>query len=142
MQLEVDSIVEGRVTGITKFGAFVELPDGSTGMVHISEVASSYVTEISDFLTHNQKVMVKILLIGDDGRISLSIKRAQEQQENKQKGTVARPDNLEWKSSCKEGLSFEDMMSKFKQSSEEKISDLKRVIDSKRGGSSRRGSYR
>lgn len=76
MQLEVGSVVEGKVTGITKFGAFVELPDGKTGMVHISEVAPTYVKEIRDFVTENQTVKVKILSIGDDGKVSLSMKKA------------------------------------------------------------------
>ena len=76
MQLEVGSVVEGKVTGITKFGAFVELPDGKTGMVHISEVAPTYVKEIRDFVTENQTVKVKILNIGEDGKVSLSMKKA------------------------------------------------------------------
>ena len=81
MSLSVGSIVEGKVTGITNFGAFVELPENKTGMVHISEVASVYVKEIKDFVTVGQVVKVKVLTIGDDGKISLSIKRAQENQE-------------------------------------------------------------
>ena len=76
MQLEVGSIVEGKVTGITKFGAFIELPGGRTGMVHISEVAPTYVKEIKDHISENQMVKVKILNIGEDGKVSLSIKRA------------------------------------------------------------------
>ena len=76
MQLEVGSILEGRVTGITKFGAFIELPGGKTGMVHISEVASSYVKEISDYLSMNQMVKVKIIGITPEGKVSLSIKQA------------------------------------------------------------------
>lgn len=76
MQLEVGAILEGKVTGITKFGAFVELPGGKTGMVHISEVAPTYVKEIRDYVTENQTVKVKILNIGEDGKISLSMKKA------------------------------------------------------------------
>lgn len=68
MQFEVGSIVEGKVTGITKFGAFVDLGSGKSGMVHISEIASTYVKEIRDYLTENQTVNVKILSIGEDGR--------------------------------------------------------------------------
>ena len=68
MQLEVGAILEGKVTGITKFGAFVELPEGKTGMVHISEVAPTYVKEIRDYLTENQQVKVKVLSISDEGR--------------------------------------------------------------------------
>ena len=75
MQLEVGSILEGRVTGITKFGAFIELPGGKTGMVHISEVASSYVKEITDYLSMNQMVKVKIIGITPEGKVSLSISR-------------------------------------------------------------------
>ena len=70
MQLEVGSILEGRVTGITKFGAFIELPGGKTGMVHISEVASSYVKEITDYLSMNQMVKVKIIGITPEGKVS------------------------------------------------------------------------
>lgn len=76
MQHEVGTIVEGKVTGITKFGAFVELEGGSVGMVHISEISQSYVNDISDHLKEQQIVKVKILNIGEDGKISLSIKRA------------------------------------------------------------------
>lgn len=76
MQHEVGSIVEGKVTGITKFGAFVELEGGSVGMVHISEVSQSYVNDISEYLKEGETVKVKILNVGDDGKISLSIKRA------------------------------------------------------------------
>ena len=79
MQLEVGSILEGKVTGITKFGAFVELPGGKVGMVHISEVAPTFVKEIRDFVKENQVVKVKILSIGEDGKVSLSMKKAMEQ---------------------------------------------------------------
>ena len=76
MQLEVGMVLEGKVTGITKFGAFIELPGGKTGMVHISEVAPTFVKEIRDFVTENQTVKVKVLTVGEDGKISLSIKKA------------------------------------------------------------------
>ena len=79
MQLEVGTIVEGKVTGFTSFGAFIDLGEGKKGLVHISEVANEYVKEIGDHLTVGQEVKVKILSIGDDGKISLSIKRAQPQ---------------------------------------------------------------
>ena len=78
MQLEVGSILEGKVTGITKFGAFVELPGGKVGMVHISEVAPTFVKEIRDFVKENQVVKVKVLSISDDGKVSLSMKKAME----------------------------------------------------------------
>ena len=63
MQLEVGAILEGKVTGITNFGAFVDLGDGKTGMVHISEVAPTFVREIREYVTENQTVKVKILSI-------------------------------------------------------------------------------
>lgn len=76
MQLEVGKIYEGKVTGITKFGAFVELDKDTTGMVHISEVANTFVSEIKDFLQEGQTVKVKVLSLGEDNKISLSIKKA------------------------------------------------------------------
>lgn len=162
MQLEVGSILEGKVTGITKFGAFVELPGGKTGMVHISEVAPTFIKEIRDFVTENQTVKVKVLSIGEDGKISLSMKKAldpaqQQPQRREQRGgngpraprqprpaavSPGRPGNYEWQSRRNEGGSFEDMMSRFKQSSDEKMSDLKRAVESKRGGFSRHNNPR
>ena len=77
-KLEVGAIFEGKVTGITKFGAFVDLGNGKTGMVHISEVAPVFVKEIRDFVTEGQTVKVKIIGINEDGKISLSMKKADE----------------------------------------------------------------
>ncbi len=132
MQLEVGNILEGTVTGITKFGAFVELEPGTTGMVHISEVSSTFVKDISEHLQQNQVVKVKVLSIGEDGKISLSIKRANEAKNpppQPRKNTRFDNDRPPQK---KEPLSFEEMMSKYKQSSEEKMSDLRRFMDNKR----------
>ena len=153
MQLEVGKIVEGKVTKITNFGAFVNLGDGVTGMVHISEVASTYVKEISDYLKENQIVKVMVLNIGDDGKIGLSIKRTQETKTPPARQQGQRPyranrenpstqinPKAEWTPKKQQPLSFEDMLSKFKQSSDEKMSDLKRTMDGKRGSYSRRGS--
>lgn len=132
-QLEAGAIVSGKVTGITKFGAFVDLGEGQTGMVHISEVAPSFVENIADFITMGQTVKVKVLAIGDDGKISLSIKRAQDRERGERKFTprkpVAppeRPTGSEWSARRSDSMSFEDMMSKFKQTSDDKFSDLKR----------------
>lgn len=164
MAVEVGNILEGKVTGITDFGAFVDLPDGKSGMVHISEVAPTYVNKIADHLTEGQTVKVKVLNIAENGKISLSIKKAmdnpnrsertdrsdkRERRErdgersrdnrnsrgnkrfdnrNRQPAPpVTGPGNFEWQSPRKnENASFEDLMSKFKQTSEEKFSDLKR----------------
>jgi S1 RNA binding domain protein len=144
MQLEVGNILEGKVTGITKFGAFVELPGGRTGMVHISEVSSTYVKEISDYLKESQIVKVKILGIADDGKISLSIKKCQENAEAPppppRRPFQPRQENRGWqpkKQIPPENMTFEDMMAKFKQTSEDKMSDLKRGNEVRRY--SRRG---
>ena len=75
MELSVGSIVDGKVTGITKFGAFVALPEGKSGLVHISEIAYSYVNEVSDHLHEGQEVKVKIIGIDQANRINLSIKQ-------------------------------------------------------------------
>ena len=123
MQLEVGAVLEGKVTGITKFGAFVELPGGKTGMVHISEVAPTYVKEIRDYVTENQMVKVKVLSIGDDGQVSLSIKKAMEQPRGAARRLrlfPSRPGGFEWQSKSNGSGSFEDMMSRFKQTSDEK----------------------
>lgn len=153
MQLVVGNIVEGKVTGITKFGAFVELEDGKTGMVHISEVASTFVSEIKDFLSENQIVKVKILSIGEDGKISLSIKKAEpasaastQQQAIRppRPKRAAQPRTESWRGPkpVPEAQSFEDMMSRFKQNSDDKMSDLKKYMDGKRGTSGKRGQSR
>ncbi len=146
MQLEVGTVLEGKVTGITKFGAFVELPGGKTGMVHISEIAPTFVKEIHDFVTENQVVKVKILSISPDGKVSLSIKRVNEAPRAgggrpSSPRSAGRPGNFEWQPGRRsEPASFEDMMTKFKQTSDEKMSDLKRCMEAKRGGFSKRGS--
>ena len=167
MQLEVGKIYDGKVTGITKFGAFVELDKDTTGMVHISEVANTFVNDIKDHLTEGQEVKVKVLSVGEDKKISLSIKKALPAPERNggQRRPAARPaqggrpaaprqrkpyDRPEPQDLMRnpppvydagEGsrdAGFEDMLSRFKQSSEERMSDLKHVMDGKRRGASRR----
>ena len=146
MQLEVGAIVEGKVTGFTAFGAFVDLEDGKKGMVHISEVALEFVKDIKDHLTVGQAVKVKVISIAEDGKISLSIKKAMEQPKPafKPKNNAPKRNNANvWQGTAKpadnQPQSFESMMAKFKQESDEKMSDLKR--DSKHGGGyNRRGT--
>lgn len=145
MQLKVGAILDGKVTGITKFGVFVELPEGKTGLVHISEVAPVFVKEIRDYVKEDQKVKVKVLDVDDGGKISLSIKKAEEKKLENKKPTKKpiKHSNMDYQGFNKsndEPSSFEDMISKFKKTSDEKISDLKRARESKRGGFSRRGS--
>lgn len=135
MQLTVGQIVEGKITGITNFGVFVDLGNSLTGMVHISEVASTYVSEIREHVKENDVVKMKVLSIGEDGKISLSIKRAADpvKKDNTRSGRPpkerqkSQPDSsFVWTAAQPSGQSFEDMMNRFKQTSEEKFSDLKR----------------
>lgn len=78
MLLEVGAVLEGRVTGITAFGAFVALPEGKSGLIHISEVANTYVSDVHEFLSVGQTVKVRVLAVSPEGKISLSAKRAAE----------------------------------------------------------------
>ena len=149
MQLDVGKIYEGKVTGITKFGAFVELEPGTTGMVHISEVANTFVNEIKDHLAEGQTVKVKVLSVGEDGKISLSIKKAAEPKKepggkrpyNNNSG-VKRFDQQQKPQQEKAPMTpeaaFEDMLNKFKQNSEERMCDIKKNVDNKRKSQSRR----
>jgi S1 RNA binding domain protein len=141
MTLEVGAIVEGKVTGITKFGAFIELPGGKTGMVHISEVAATYVKEIRDFIQDNQMVRVKILAITPEGKVNLSIKRAIEQHRSAAAPRRAGPgDVAEFSRSSSGPQGFEEMLNRFKQASDDRMSDIRRNLDGKRGSySSRKG---
>ncbi len=141
MQLEIGKIYDGKVKGIAQYGAFVEIEGAGTGMVHISEIANSFVKDVKDYLTENQSVKVKVLSIGDDGKIGLSIKKAVEDAEEMPK-PAKRPERKPnvWEPKKKPPvteLGFEEMMARFKQNSEEKICALKRNTERKNG--SRRG---
>ena len=145
MQLEVGKIYEGKVTGITKFGAFVELEPGTTGMVHISEVANTFVNEIKDHLTEGQTGKVKVLAVNDDGKISLSIKKAVDNPPPRREFNNKRPYNnnggnkpQQEKAPQTPEAAFEDMLNKFKQNSEERMCDIKKNVDNKRRSQSRR----
>lgn len=128
MGFAIGDIVEGKVTGITGFGVFVDIGEGKSGMVHISEVARTYVNDIKDYVKVGDTVKMKVLTISDDGKISLSMKAAQEpRQHQKREFSSPKPDNsVVWAPRKSEPASFEDMMARFKQTSEEKMSDLKR----------------
>ena len=129
MGFSVGDILEGKITGITNFGVFVDIGDGKSGMVHISEVAQTYVNDINEHVKVGDTKKVKVLNIADDGKISLSIKRAEEPKPRQPRAprVAPKPDNsVVWTPKSQEGASFEDMMAKFKQTSEEKMSDLKR----------------
>ena len=128
MSIEVDSKLQGKVTGITNFGAFVELPNGSTGLVHISEVADSYVKDINEHFKVGDMVEVKVMNVGADGKIGLSIRRAKPESERPQRpqrprqgggrpgggrpSAAVRPEN------------FEQKMARFMKDSEERLINI------------------
>ena len=125
MQVQVGEILEGKVTGITGFGAFVEISEGVTGMVHISEVSNKYITDIKEVLKVNDTVKVKVLNVSEDNKISLSIKKAEERKQKNYTAPAKIDNSFVWTETKNEG-SFEDMMNRFKQTSDEKFSMLKR----------------
>ena len=147
MSIEVDSKLQGKVTGITKFGAFVELPDGSTGLVHISEVADNYVKDINDYYKVGDQVEVKVMNVEKDGKIGLSIKKAKDRPEPTQKShsnshsqrpRQGRPNDRNNNNARPEN--FESKMARFLKDSEDRLTSLKRNTESKRGGrGARRG---
>lgn len=128
MPLDVGAIVEGVVTGVTNFGAFVSLPDGKTGLVHISEIADAYVKDINEYVKKNDTVKVKVLSVDPSGKIGLSIKQA---------SPTYRPRNTQ--DFRRNRANFEDRLTRFMKESDERQADLRKATDSKRGG---RGSRR
>lgn len=136
MELAVGSIHEGKVTGITKFGAFVTLSGGKSGLVHISEVANTFVNDVHEHLQIGQDVKVKILNITDDGKLNLSIKRAEErpQQDRPQRRSAAPAREntsapvqqpVQQAARTSGNQSFEDRLKKFMQESDSRIADNK-----------------
>jgi S1 RNA binding domain protein len=128
MTLEVGAVFEGVVTGVTNFGAFVSLPNGKTGLVHISEIADAFVKDINEYVKKHDKVRVKVLSVDASGKIGLSIKQADPDYRPKSAAEVRRAK-----------IDFEDRLSRFLKESDERLADLKKNADSKRGG---RGSRR
>ncbi|PIU63531.1 MAG: RNA-binding protein S1 [Armatimonadetes bacterium CG07_land_8_20_14_0_80_40_9] len=129
MPLKIGDIVEGIVVGIKNFGAFVQLPEGKVGLVHISEVDDSFVEDIKLHLKERDKVKVKILSVSKDGKLDLSIRGAKP-------GAVPRKPRGEFTARGKEErtpLSFEDRLERFLKESEERQLDLKKNIEAKRG---------
>lgn len=162
MAIEVGNVFEGRVTGVKPFGAFVALPEGRVGMVHISEVSNEFVQDINTVLHDGDAVKVQVINIAPDGKIALSIKRllppAPRQPREGRGPAGPRPGGFRGRGPAREAaprvwqpkaparsdnLSFEDMMSRFKSQSEEKMADLDHETNNRRGGGyaprSRRG---
>jgi S1 RNA binding domain protein len=140
MELTVGSIVDGKVTGIMKFGAFVSLPEGRSGLVHISEIAYTYVSEVSDYLQVGQEVKVKIIGIDDNGRINLSIKKTAEPPARP--GRRSPPQGQPSAPAAPRSASFEDKLKQFMQDSDSKLSGVRQYSERssrRRGG--RSGGY-
>ncbi|MEQ8224396.1 MAG: S1 RNA-binding domain-containing protein [Candidatus Eremiobacterota bacterium] len=142
MSLEIGVIVEGKVVSITKFGAFIELPNGQTGLVHISEISSEYVKEVKDFLKKDDKVKVKVIGKNKKGKFDLSIKQAklpepgQEKPVQKKKfrpsGDGETRSSVSQSASRKPGVNFEEKLAQFLKDSEERQLDLKKNTEAKR----------
>ncbi len=140
MSIEVGSKVQGKVTGITNFGAFVELSEGSTGLVHISEVADNYVKDINEHLKVGDQVEVKVINVEKDGKIGLSIKKAKETQQPQRPRHNGPRNNRNDQRNQNKTENFEQKMNRFLKDSEDRLSSLKRNTESKRGGrGARRG---
>lgn len=156
MSIEVGNVIPGKVTGITNFGVFVDLGDRKTGLVHISEVSDSYIQDIKEVLKVGDEVKVKVMTIADDGKISLSIRRAvdkpkedsadkprkqftphnqdsQDFKKNRNAGRTAAPYEKKSPSQAK-ATDFDSLMSSFLKDSEDRLTSLKRNTEGKRGG--------
>ncbi|SEO91865.1 S1 RNA binding domain protein [Amphibacillus marinus] len=130
MSIEVGSKVQGKVTGITNFGAFVELPESKTGLVHISEVADNYVKDINEHLTVGDEVTVKVINVEKDGKIGLSIKKAKDKPvQNRRSSSSSHP-----KPTRERTENFEAKMNRFLKDSEDRLASLRKHTESKRGG--------
>jgi len=132
MDFEVGAILSGKVTGITKFGAFVTVAPGKSGLVHISEIAGSYVSDIHEHLSEGQDVMVRVIGLDQSGRMNLSIKAAAAGAQAEPR----HPAHVRQHTAAAEP-SFEDKLKRFMQDSDSKISGIKQYSDKK--GSRRRG---
>lgn len=140
MELAVGNIVTGKVTTITKFGAFIALPEGKSGLVHISEVAPTFVNDVHDFLAEGQEVTVKVLDITPEGKISLSIKQAMPRPQRPARREVPARRAPAAPAVPQEPVeqTFEDKLKQFMSVSDSKQSELNRYMASKRGGRRRK----
>lgn len=158
MQVEEGKILQGKITGITKFGAFVELEGGQSGLVHISEISLDYVNDVNDHVKIGDIVEVKVLPSEKKGKIGLSIKQALKEKlglDSKEKKPFKKREPRRERSAppdfsvqpvefsfgfSNDDLSFEDKLNKFKQASDERMHDIKRSFESKRGTSRKGGN--
>lgn len=144
MQAKVGDVLEGKVTSIAKFGAFVALPDGKSGLVHISEIANAFVSDIHDHVNEGQVVTVKVIGINDAGKINLSIKQAKApvsgndgSKSRAHSPKAASAPQRETNSPTAE-QSFEDKLKHFMQESDSRISSSRLYADRKSGYRRRR----
>lgn len=145
--------MEGKVSAIMKFGAFIALEGGRSGLVHISEIANSYVSDVHDYLQEGQSVKVRVLA-SENGKLNLSIKKALPQEGSRPfspraasgprpagggAAAAGRPVPARAQAVPPSGdVDFEDKLKKFLSASEGKMADLNRSVDGKRGGKRRR----
>ncbi|MBL1230676.1 RNA-binding protein S1 [Enterococcus sp. BWB1-3] len=159
MSIEVGAKLSGKVSGITNFGAFIDLGEGKTGLVHISEVSNGFVKDINDILSVGDEVTVKVTSVGDDGKVGLSIRKAQDnpeapksnfqrrnnssqdnrssQQDNRDRGHHSAPKkqfNKPVNNHSNSGQDFDSLMSSFLKDSDDRLSSLRRNTEGKRGG--------
>ena len=135
MPIETGSIVEGKVTGIANFGAFVELPEGAVGLVHISQISEKYVKDINEVLKVGDVVKVKVLGINNKGKFDLSIKQANKTEFSSSLPLLIGPrDRGRGREPGHPPGSFEDKITRFLKQSEEKQTDLKKHLQEKQNG--------
>ena len=141
MSIEVGAKLQGKVSGITNFGAFIDLGEGKTGLVHISEISNGFVKDIHDVLTVGDEVTVSVTSVGDDGKVGLSIRKAQDQPQPEKKPFKREfRDNNRSKPAPKGKpqnsgkQDFDSLMSSFLKDSDDRLSSIKRNTEGKRGG--------
>lgn len=143
MALEIGSLITGKVVKILPFGAFIQSEDGTTGLVHISEVSRNYVENINDHIKIGDIVNAVVIKIDENNKISLSIKKALAlKSKEPQKKEPVRPADIDWSKKSDDTLSFEDKLSKFKLDSDENMAAIRRSADSKRSGGYKRNGGR
>ena len=137
MAIDVGTVAEGKITGITRYGAFVTLADNTVGMVHISEISYQFVNDIHDVLKIGQQVKVKVVSVDENGRVNFSIKKATPPPPRAAASPASPVVRKAPSKPLPEEMTVEDKLKEFMQSSDSRISDLKHYNERKTG--SRRG---
>lgn len=137
MALVIGSIYDGKIVNVTNFGAFVDV-NGEIGLVHISEVSNRYIKDIKEYLKDKKDVKVKVLSIDGNGKMSLSIKQAEDKFESNNKRSNDKKENDNVRSGRNNKLNFEDILSKYLKDSEERMQDFRKNQDSKQRGYGKR----